>query len=264
QAPRAGADLDQLAGPGADRTAVGHAARRLRGQRLAVIGADLQALATVHATQLVRAGDLAGETHAAGAMDAAGHLGRHQRTDVFVRHHALALDEAADRAAVTQRQVLQLALAALVADRAVQRMVDQQELEHVALRVEGLLVTGEDLHAVHDRRGTGRRRLRRRAPAHFGVHQAHAAVGGDRQLVVVAEARNRDAGLVRGLDDHRSLGRGQFHPVDEDGDVVRRNVRVDGLRTHAATSRLERTTVPSRSSSTRKRLFTIAYSNSCR
>src|SRR5690606_1020752 len=85
----------------------------------------------------------------------------------------------------------------------------------------------------------------------------------DGQLVVVAETRDRDAGLVGNLDDHRPLGRGQLDAVDEDGDVVRRKVRVDGLRTHAATSTLERTTVPLRSSSTRKRLFTIAYSNSC-
>src|SRR5690606_34505731 len=88
----------------------------------------------------------------------------------------------------------------------------------------------------------------------------HAAVGGDRQLVVVAEARDRDAGLVGGMDDHRALGRGELDAVDEDGDVVRRQVRVHGLRAHAATCL--RTTVPSRSSSTRKRPFTMRYSNS--
>src|SRR5690606_15692275 len=65
---------------------------------------------------------------------------------------------------------------------------------------------------------------------------------------------------VGGLDDHRALGRGQLDPVDEDGDLVRRQVRVEGLGAHAATA--FDTTVPSRSSSTRNRLFTIAYSNS--
>src|SRR3546814_20482228 len=75
-----------------------------------------------------------------------------------------------------------------------------------------------------------------------------------------SEARDRDAGLVGGLDDHRALGRGQFDAVDEDGDLVRRQVGVDGFGAHAATA--FGTTVPSRSSSTRNRPFTIAYSHS--
>src|SRR3546814_17106536 len=75
-----------------------------------------------------------------------------------------------------------------------------------------------------------------------------------------SEARDRDAGLVGGLDDHRALGRGQFDAVDEDGDLVRRQVGVDGLGAHAATA--FGTTVPSRSSSPRNRPFTLAYSTS--
>src|SRR5690606_37731412 len=49
------------------------------------------------------------------------------------------------------------------------------------------------------------------------------------------EARDRDAGLVRGLDDHRALGHGQLHLIDEDGDLVRRQVRINRLGAHAAT-----------------------------
>ena len=44
-------------------------------------------------------------------------------------------------AAVADREVLQLALAALVADRAVERMVDQQELHHALLRLDRLLAS---------------------------------------------------------------------------------------------------------------------------
>src|SRR5690606_39301998 len=94
-----------------------------------------------------------------------------QRTEGVGGYRALALDEAADRPAVTERQGLQLALAALVADRAVERMVDQQELHHVALRTQRLVAACGDLHAVHDRRGAGRRRLRHL----LDLDQAHAA-----------------------------------------------------------------------------------------
>ena len=57
--------------------------------------------------------------------------------------------------------------------------------------------------------GAGLRRL-------LDFDQAHAAVGRDRQLVVVAEARDRDAGLVGGMDDHRALRRGHRDAVDLD------------------------------------------------
>ena len=51
---------------------------------------------------------------------------------------ALALDEARDVAAEADRQVLQLALPALIADRAVERMVDEQEFHDGALRADRL------------------------------------------------------------------------------------------------------------------------------
>ena len=81
------------------------------------------------------------EAHAARALDAARHLGGDQRAEVLVGNDALALGEARHRAAVAERQILQLAFAALVADRAVERMVDQQEFHHVALRRQRLLAT---------------------------------------------------------------------------------------------------------------------------
>ena len=52
-------------------------------------------------------------------------------------HDALALVVARDVAPEAHRQVLQLALAALIADRAVERVVDEQELHRRALRTDG-------------------------------------------------------------------------------------------------------------------------------
>ena len=58
--------------------------------------------------RFIGTGNVGGEADA-GALDAAGHLGGDQRAHVLVRHHALALVEAADRTAIAQRNVLQLA-----------------------------------------------------------------------------------------------------------------------------------------------------------
>ncbi len=52
-------------------------------------------------------------------------------------------------------EFLQLTLAALVTDRAIQRVVDQQEFHHRTLRLFGVVGTGADFHAVHYRRGAG-------------------------------------------------------------------------------------------------------------
>src|SRR5271166_4782311 len=72
----------------------------------------------IHCTRCVRFG---AEMYAAGAVYAARHVGGHQRPQVLVLDHALALGEARNVAAIAQRQILQFALAALIADRAIER-----------------------------------------------------------------------------------------------------------------------------------------------
>ena len=252
QFPGAGAIAEDLVGQRADRADVDHVAGQFGSQRLAVIGADLQVLATAHAAELERTRDVGREADAARALDAAGHVGGDQRAQVFVGDHALAIDITRDRPAVTYRHVLEFALTPLVADRAVQRVVHQQEFHHVALRIERAPRLGVDLHAFHHRRGAGRRGLRHL----FDVHQAHAAVGGDRQFFVVAETRDRDACLVGGMDDHRTLRRSQCNAVDLDVHHVGGGLGRCGA--HAACSVLG----CAAGSSTRKRLLTMANSNS--
>ena len=55
--------------------------------------------------------------------------------DIFVLDRALVLGEAAGIDAVGHRLILQIALAALIADRAIERMVDQQKLHHAFARL---------------------------------------------------------------------------------------------------------------------------------
>ena len=237
QLPGARLEAKYLVGQCTDRADVDDVAGKLALQRLAVVGADLQTLAAIHTAEFIGAADFTRGADAARALDTAGHVAGDQRTEVLVRHHALALGEAADRTAVAHRQVLQFALAALIADRAIQRVIDQQELHDVALGVQRALGAGIDLHARHHRRGAGRRRL-----GHLlDVDKAHAAVGRDRQLLVVAEARYRHARLVRGLDDHRALRHLHGFAVDLDLDQVRVHRRILWLRAHAASSTLPST-----------------------
>ena len=105
------------------------------------VGADFHVLATAGGAELLDAGDVLAETHAARAVNAARHVGGDQRPEVLVLHHALALVETRRVAAEAHGEILQLALAALVADRAVERMIDEQELHGRLLRADGLRAT---------------------------------------------------------------------------------------------------------------------------
>jgi hypothetical protein len=179
-------------------------------------GADLGVLATPRGAQFLDAGDVLAEAHAARAMDAARHVGGDQRPDVLVLDDPLALGIARDVPAEAHREVLQFALATLVADRAIERVVDQQELHRRLLRGERVGRAREDLHALGDRGRTGRQRLRRL----LDLDEAHATVGCHGQLVVVAEARHVATVLVGRMDDHRALLRLDRDAVDDDVDEI--------------------------------------------
>ena len=185
-----------LGGQRADRAQIDDVARQLRGERLLEIGADLHMLAAPGGAELLDAGDLGHESDAARAVDAARHVGLDQRAEILVGHRALVLGEARPVETVGHRLVLQVALAALVADRAIERVVDEQELHHPLARFLDHRRVGADDHAVADRHRTGRDGLGRA----LHLDQAHAAIAGDRQALVIAEARNLHAGLLAGLE----------------------------------------------------------------
>jgi len=158
-------------------------------------------LAAPDHAELHHARDLLAEAHAARAVDTTRHVGCNQRAQVLVHYHALGLLVARAARPVAHRQILQLALAALVANWAVKRMIYKKKFHNAALRIDGLRGVGMHLHAV----GNGRRARRQRLRRFLNLHQAHAAVGGNRELAVVAEVRNVHAGLVYGVHDRRAV-----------------------------------------------------------
>src|SRR5882757_3522234 len=177
------------------------------------IGRDLHVLAAARRAQLFHARHLRGEADAARAVDAAVHRRLDQRPQLLVGHRALVLVEAAAVEAVAHRLVLQVALAALVADRTVERVVDEQELHHALARLLDHRRVGEDLLLVGDGQRAARLRLGR-----TGLHldQAHPAIAGDGKAFVVAEARDLDARQLTGLQDREAGRHLQLDAVDLD------------------------------------------------
>ncbi len=139
--PGARAIAERLGIERAHRAQVDDVARELVFDGALDVGADLHVLAAARGAELLDAGDLGGEAHAARAVNAARHVGGHQRTQVLVLDHALAFVEARHVAAEAHGQILQLALATLVADRAIERMVDEQEFHGRLLGPDGLRAT---------------------------------------------------------------------------------------------------------------------------
>ena len=134
EVPRPGLEPVRRRGQGADRADLHGVAAEVGGERLVGEGGDLDAVAPHGEVDLRVAGDLVGEAGAAGALDAAlaveqDQVGEGDR----LLPVPLLLDEAGLARAEGEGLVLQGALAALVAHRAVERVVDEQELEHAVL-----------------------------------------------------------------------------------------------------------------------------------
>src|SRR5215831_3220031 len=172
-----------------DRTKIDDVGGQLRVERQLDISRDLHILATTGGPKLLNAGDLGHETNAARAMNAAGHMGFDQWTEILVANGPLVLLEPATVETVSHRLVLQIALAALVTNRAVERVIDQQELHNPFLRLERLWRVRENYHPVGRRHRAGGDRLWR----FFDFDQTHAAIAGDRKALVVAEMRDLDS-----------------------------------------------------------------------
>src|SRR6185312_6297026 len=129
QLPRSRGEAKRLRRERAHRADVDHVPRQLRIDGTANEGLDFGMLAATRHAELHDAADLDAEAHVPRAMNAARHLlGRDERTHVLVEYDPLLFAIARPGRAIADGEVLQLALAALVADRAVERMVDEQEL----------------------------------------------------------------------------------------------------------------------------------------
>src|SRR3954469_23824686 len=127
----------------------------------------------------------------------------------------LRLDEARPPGAPSEGDVLERALAALVAHRAVERVVHEQELDDRVLRLLHAVRGRVHHHAVAHRRGARGLQLGNA----LDLDEAHAAgAHGLAQLGLVTEVGDLDVALLGGVHQHRALGRAHLLAVDLEGD----------------------------------------------
>ena len=205
QFPRAGGKGVGFGHQRTNRAEVDDIALQVRIQRLVQVAGDLRILTASGLAHLHDTRDLGGEADTARAGNAARHVGFDQRAQIQIVAGAFGFAVAREIDAIGHRLILQVAFAALVADRAIQRMVDQQEfhdpfaglLDHGAVGLDHrrrAFRPGAQILDLHRAGGGGLRR------AADDLDQAHAAVARDGQTFVIAKARHLDPGLFTGLD----------------------------------------------------------------
>ena len=182
---------------------------------VAVVGDDDGVGAAVVDAQRPHVHAFAAHADAAVAEDAARAVVEDGGRPLLLVAMMLGLGVEAFAGAVLEGHVLQLALAARVADGAVERVVAEEQFDGGLARLRDLGRLGDEDLAFGDRGGAGGLQLGN----FFLAHDAHAAGGLEREAGIVAEGRNLDAGLAAGVNEQRSRGSGELLSVDSEGYV---------------------------------------------
>ena len=228
------------AGQRADRADVDGVERVIILQCFSRVARQRRVAAAIDETEDIVAGDFLAEPDAARTEDAALVVERDAGSERrALGLHVFLLDVARVTAAVAGGLFLQLALARLVANRAIERVIDEEEFHHALATVLNLRRVGADMEAgrrvggaadlrpgdpvdfLFARRRIHDRRLRYRIDrqhAHFD--QAHPAIADDRKLRVVAVIRHVHADQARCFDHVGALWHSDLPAVDIDGDEI--------------------------------------------
>ena len=196
---------------------------------------DFVLVATLAHVENVVLGDLVANANAARAHDAALGVVDDGRTEANALRLVDRLGELAlQRSLVFVVVVLELTLACLITDRAIDRVIEEQELLHRRLSGLHLVVGGRDDYILGGRELTRGLELRlgggnvftlslverqlghRHLPTALDVNEAHPAVGRDRQAGVPTVVRDLDALAPRGLHDRLPSLKRNFFPIQRE------------------------------------------------
>src|ERR1700722_13723061 len=210
--PRTGLVAISTRGERTDRTDVDTHAALFAFQVIFFIGRDQRTDAAILHTESPYIHALAANAHATETQDAARAVEENYRRPLLLLFVGLRLHVSRLRGAVGKSHVLQFALAARVANRAIQRMIAEQDLNRRFTRLPDFFAVGGDDHAFADHRGAGSLELWR----FLDLYHAHAASAAQREVRVITERRYLDAHRLAGLNQKRARGSGDFLAVDRE------------------------------------------------
>ena len=217
QEPDTHLETEVVRGQRADRADVGGIERVIRIEQTTWMHGQSGVRAALGKAENRVAGDFIHKTNAAAAHDATLIVESDAWADIDVFGLLdFEVDKARRTASEADREFLESALARLVANGAVERVIDEQEFHHTFAAFFHQLALGANAHVFAD--GVGASNDRARHPAdgfvalfvtsrllsgcgarrHAHLHQTHAAIAGSRELWVIA--------IMRDLDLHRATG----------------------------------------------------------
>ena len=204
EVPRAGGEPVGGGGQGTHRADLHSVPREVGGEGQLGKRADLNLLAPTDEVDLGLACHLICEAGAPAALDTPLAVEQDQLGDGdgFLEM-ALLLDEPGFAGAIGQGLILQGAFAALVAHRAVERVVDQEELEDTVLGLLHLGRIGDDLHPGRRFNEAARHECGAARATHF--HQTHPTHPDRLHARVVTEAWDEGAGPLGRGDEQLAL-----------------------------------------------------------
>jgi hypothetical protein len=209
----------------AGRADLDEVAAELALQRAALGAAEVHLVAQAEWAEVAAAGVLVVEARAAVAGDAAVELVGDERPEVLVLEGPLAPAVAPVAVPGHDRHVLQVALAALVADRAVVRVAQHHELDHLGAEADRLGVEDVHLRALLRLGHAGHGDLALLPALAVGPVEAHGALaaGADgSEDRVPAEERQIEAEGEGDVEHVAALFGLVLVPVDDDGDELGR------------------------------------------
>ena len=148
------------------------------------------------------------------AQDAALRIVCDHRGKIFFRIVVFLFGKAFFQIAPVEGHLLQFALAAAIADRAIEWMISQKELHHRALSFLNLFALRRDYHAVSANDRAGGLQLRHL----LNAHETHATRRLQSEVGVVAERRNVETVFAAHVDQARALRDLEVFGVDGDFD----------------------------------------------
>jgi hypothetical protein len=108
-------------------------------------------------------------------MDASSHGGLDKRTNILVFNGTFVFSESTLFVSINSRNILKVAFSALIANRAVQRMIGKEEFHDTTSSYPGLLRLGDNLHIGSNSSSARSNRLWDT----LDLNQAHSAVTSD-------------------------------------------------------------------------------------
>lgn len=156
-------------------------------------------------------------------MDAPGHGGFDEGTDIFVFNCTFVFSESRLFVSINSRNILKVAFSALIANWAIERMISKEEFHDTASSNSGFLRLGDDFHVGSNLSSA---RGNRFGDALY-LNQAHPTVTSDGESLVVAEPGNFNTTLCASLIN-------SVRAIDFDGFVINKDVEcvISSSRSH--------------------------------